>query len=308
MCWYAILLRVFSTNRLRSGIVAITGVCALLSISGIGLCSTSYDRVGSGNEFAKDSNGPTIFLAYNKAGFKKNTISSFMYFVPLISTTLVDRETNTNNEQRVDIISYEKKVSAKFFHVVCEFEIQGKGFHKNTFDAAGRIAANADELQKGEPLTKVLDYIKVEGEGVGRIEVKGTLTGSSPSVAEVAVHFNARGHKSPVTVGLYDIKPKDGQYKYENRSSQTVARVNSLTFQKTEKIPRMGISVASITDKSESDSFFGDVKGAIANLFIPPPKVAMLGNETMLDFGLTLLERKPAFTFPKANNIKESRL
>jgi len=45
--------------------------------------------------------------------------------------------------------------------------------------------------------------------------------------------------------------------------------------------------------------------GAIANLFIPPPKVAKLGNETMLEFGHTLPERRPAFTFPKAKNIKE---
>jgi len=72
--------------------------------------------------------------------------------------------------------------------------------------------------QKGETLTNMLDYIKFEGEGFGLIEVKGTMTGSTPTVTEVVLHFNARGHKSPVTVGLYDIKPKDGQYNYENRS------------------------------------------------------------------------------------------
>ena len=303
-------------KRFLSGTFAVTVVCVLLSTSGVGLCSNTNGLIGSGgsksvvtgNEAAKDSNGPTILLGYSKEGFKKNPISSFMYFVPLISLTLVDRETSANNEQQVGIISYEKKVTSKSFNVVCEFEILGKGFHKNTFDAEGMIAAHTDELKKGEPLTNMLDYIKFEGEGFGRIEVKGTMTGSAPSVTEVDMQFNVRGYKSPVTVGLYDIKPKDGQYKYKNRSNQIVARVNSLIFKKTEKTPSMGIKVASLTDQSESDGFFSAIKGAIANLFIPPPKVAKLGNETMLGFGLTLLEQKSAFTFPKAKNIKENRL
>ena len=131
------------------------------------------------------------------------------------------------------------------------------------------------------------------------------MTGSTPSVIEVDVEFNARGHKSPVTVGLYDIKPKEGQYKYENRSNRIVARVNSLVFKKTEETPRMGITMASITDQSGSDGFVGTVKGVIANILIRPPKVAKLGNETMLDFGRALLEQKSAFTFPRAKNIKE---
>jgi hypothetical protein len=170
------------------------------------------------------------------------------------------------------------------------------------------IAADTDDLEKGGLLKNVLDYIKIEGEGFGRIEVKGTMTSSPPSVTEVCIQFNVRGHKSPVTIGLYDIKPQKGQYKYENRSNHIVARVNSLIFKKTEKTPRMGIKVASITEQNESDCFFSTIKGAIANLFISPPKVTKLGNETMLDFGQALLEQKSAFTFPKAKNIKENRM
>ena len=184
-----------------------------------------------------------------------------MYFVPLISTTLVDRETSANNEQRVGIITYEKKVTSKSFNVVCEFEILGKGFHKNTFDAAGMIAADTDDLEKGESLKNVLDYIKIEGEGFGRIEVNGTMTNSHPSVTEVSIQFNVRDHKSPVTIGLYDIEPKTGQYKRENRSNHKVARVNSLIFKKTEKIPRMGIKVASITGQNESDVSSAPLRG-----------------------------------------------
>ena len=65
--------------------------------------------------------------------------------------------------------------------------------------------------------------------------------------------------------------------------------------------------MASISDIAESEGFFSSLKGVIANLFITPPEVAELGNETMLNFGHKLLEQKPAFTFPKAGNIKESR-
>ena len=230
-----------------------------------------------------------------------------MYFVPLISRTIVDREISAENDQQVGITRCEKKVTSESFNAICEFEILGRGFHKTTFDAEGMIETHIADAEKGKSLTHILDYIKIEGEGFGLVEVKGTLTGSAPAVVEVSVEFNARGHKSPVTVGLYDIKPKEGQYKYENRSNQIVARVNSLVFKKTEKTPRMGITLASITDQSVSEGLYSAVKGVIANLFIRPPRVAKLGNETMLDFGRALLEHKSTFTFPKAKNIKEEK-
>ncbi len=255
---------------------------------------------------AQDANGPTILLGYSKEDMKANPISSFMYFVPLISPTLVDRETSAANEQQSGIISYKRKITSRSFSVTCEFEILGNGFHKNTFDPAGTIKANVGLVKKGEPLVNALDYIKLEGSGFGRIEVKGTMRGSAPTVTEVSIQFNARGHRSPVTVGLYDIVPRDGQYKYENRSNELVARVNSLVFRKTEKTPRMGIKVASIARKNESAGIFEALKGALANLLIVPPEVASLGNETMLNFGLALLGQEPAFTFPKATNIKEN--
>jgi len=110
----------------------------------------------------------------------------------------------------------------------------------NTFDPAGMIATHTDELKKGETLRNMLDYIKFEGEGFGRIEVKGTMTDSTPTVTEVSMQFNVRGHKSPVTIGLYDVKPKDGEYKYENRSNEVVARVNRLIFEKTDQDPMHG--------------------------------------------------------------------
>ena len=121
-----------------------------------------------------DSNGPTLILNYSKETFKKNPILAFAYFIPLISPALVNREISVNNEQQEGIISYERTVTSKSFYVACEFELSGKGFHENTFDSAGMIARNIDDLKKGEPLINILDYIKFEGDGVGLIEIKGT--------------------------------------------------------------------------------------------------------------------------------------
>jgi hypothetical protein len=230
-----------------------------------------------------------------------------MYFIPLISPTLVDIETSANNEQKLGIISYKKKITSKSFTVICEFEMSGKGFHKNTFDPAGMMALFINELKWNESLTNMLDYIKFEGDGFGRIEVKGTITGSTQTVNEVNMQFNAKRLKSPVTIGIYDVNPEKGQYRYENRSNQSIARVNSLIFKKSEKDPRMGIKVASISKNPDSDGFWAGIKGAIANLLLRPPKVDKLGNETMLNFGHGLLEQKPAFTFPKAKNIHHSK-
>lgn len=266
------------------------------------------ETLTAGNDVAKDSSGPTMIMSYSKEKFVKNPIASFMYFVPLIAPTLVDNISSVNNEQQVAIISRKIKVSSKSFHVICEFEVLGSGFHMNTFDPAGMIAAQEEDVKEGKTLTNLLDYIRFDGEGFGIIEVKGEITGSIRTVTEVDMRFNAKGHKSPVTIGLYDVKPKDGEYKYENRSNEVVARVNTLAFKKTEKTPKMGIKVASISDTAESEGFFSSIKGAIANLFITPPKVTKLGNTTMLEFGDALFQEKPAFTFPKAANIKESKV
>jgi hypothetical protein len=191
--------------------------------------------------------------------------------------------------------------------VACEFELSGKGFHKNIFDSAGMIARNIGDLQKGEPLTNMLDYIKFEGNGVGLIEVKGTISGSAQTVTEVDICFDARGQKSPVTIGLYSVKPQGGQYKYENRYNEIIARVNTLIFSRSKKNPKMGILIASIHKKTEDENYWGTIKGAIANFFIKPLEVDKLGNDTMLNFGYAIMKEKPAFTFPKAKNIKENR-
>jgi hypothetical protein len=291
-------------------------ICTYLSMPCIGLsidpngginlhCETSLVE---GSNPANDNSGPTVLLSYSKETFKENPISSFAYFIPLISPTAVDRVTSTYNTQQVGIITYERKITSKSFSVICEFEILGTGFHKNTFEPAGMMALFIDELKGGETLTNMLDYIQFEGEGRGRIEARGKVDGTTQVVTEVNMQFNAKGRKSPVTIGLYDVKPQDGQYKYENRFNQSVARVNSLVFKKSQEDPRMGIKVASISKSTDSEGFWAGIKGAIANLLIRPPKVDKLGNDTMLEFGHALLKQKPEFSFPKAKNIRANRI
>jgi len=253
-----------------------------------------------------DCNGPTVRLNYDEDVFEKNPIRSFMYFVPLISPVPIRREICAENYQQVGVVSYHRKAASRSFSVSCEFQMSGAGFCRYAFEPAGMIALRMEESKKhkGEPLSNLLDYIHFEGEGFGRIRIKGTIDGATHTVTEVELEFNERGRRSPVTVGLYDLKAKDGEYCYENRSGQIVARVNSLTFKRSEN-PRMSITVASISKRPSGNGPIGHLKAAIANLFLKPAKIDPLGNDTLLNFGLALFHQEPTFTFPRAVHMKE---
>jgi len=288
--------------------------CTLLLTANIGICSNpNRPATGRGAKpkpvpDVKDHNGPTVALSYNSSTPAKSPTASFMYFIPLIAPTLVERETSPHNQQQAWLVSYEKKVTSESFYVSCEFEMRGKGFFNNILDAQGVMAIYLPEMKKGAPLTNGLDYIKFEGEGMGRIEVMGTIDGNTETVTQVDLRFNIRGRKSPVTIGLYSIAPKDGQYKYENKYNEIIARVATLTFKKCQDEPKMGVTVVSVNRATKPNGYLGRVKGFIVNFFLEPPKISKLGNDTMLDFGYALFKGKPSFTFPKANNIKANKL
>jgi len=256
---------------------------------------------------ANEPNGPTVTLSYSSRTYKESPFDSFMYFVPLIAPDTVDILISSNNQQKIAPVSYEKKVSSKSFSVNFEFKMLGSGFHKYIFDANEVIAKESAKLKPGESLSHIIDYIKYEGPGLCRIEVKGTIAGSIKTVTEVELHFVAGDLKSPVTLGLYDVQPKDGKYKYENRSGELIARVDSFIFKKSSGKPEMGIKLASVNTASNPEGFFAGLKGLLANLFLEPPKVSKIGNDTMLSFGLALLDEQPSFAFPKAKNIRETR-
>src|SRR4030067_1514033 len=153
---YAINPRVFLRDNRLIALFAVTFIFIFLLTPCVGISSDVNGRisdrsdasVADGNDAAQDGNGPTMIMSYSKEKCAKNPIVSFAYFVPLIATTLVDNISSVNNEQQVDIISHKITVDSKSFHVACEFEILGSGFHMNTFDSAGVIATQTDELKK----------------------------------------------------------------------------------------------------------------------------------------------------------------
>jgi hypothetical protein len=89
-----------------------------------------------------------------------------------------------------------------------------------------------------------------------------------------------------------------------------VARVNSLTFLRKSGLPKMEVTLDSVKRKDAGDSlwqnFLGGLKGATANMFLPPLNVTSDGYRAMVNFGLALAAREPAFTFPFAVRLKAS--
>ncbi|MGD0571621.1 MAG: hypothetical protein ABSB11_01215 [Sedimentisphaerales bacterium] len=257
---------------------------------------------------SNDPNGPTVTLSYDGSKAVKNPSSSFMYFIPLIAPTHVDMEISPDNQQQAWILSYSKKVTKKTFYVACEFKMRGTGSFNNILDHDEVIANFPEEIKKGAPIKNALDFIKFEGEGVGRIETRGTINDSNETVNEVKITFNTGGNESPITIGLFSVNPENGHYNYSKRYNELVARAATLTFKRGQSIPRMAVAVASVNNKdAKSGSFVGKIKGFVANFFIEPVKISKPGNDTMLDFGYVLFKQKQSFTFPKATNIKPSK-
>ena len=150
----------------------------------------------------------------------------------------------------------------------------------------------------------MLDYITFEGESYGTVEIKGVRSGPVELTTEIVINFNARDHKSPVTIGIYDVKCVNGKYKYENRYNKTIVRVDSLTFQRAAGPATMEVELASLYDFQDSENLWAIIKGKIITLFLPPIRIDDLGNDVMLDFGLALYKGEDTFTFPKARKLK----
>ena len=248
--------------------------------------------------------GPTIFLDYSNHSQIRNPIYDFMYFVPMVSLTLVESVSSADNNQQVGIISCKRDVDDDSFQATIEFRMAGKGFHKNTYDPEDMIADNVKYIEKPKPLKNMLDYITFAGEGYGTVEIKGVRSGPVELATEITVNFNARNHKSPVTIGIYDVKCVKGKYKYQNRHNKTIVRVDSLTFKRGAGPAKMEAKLASLYDFRESENLWAILKGKIITLFLPPIRIDNLGNDVMLDFGLALYKGKETFTFPKARKLK----
>jgi hypothetical protein len=248
--------------------------------------------------------GPTVYLDYEDQKQCDNPVSDFMYFVPMISTVLVETDGSPRNTQKARIVSSCRSSNDKEFEAVCEFMMWGRGYHENIFDIDDIIAKDIDNVPKGKPLKNIIEYIRFEGAGRGRVEVKGQKIDGIEKVTSVRIVFNHDDNLSPVTIGLYSIRPQNGQYKFENRCDEKKARVNTISFEATEDQPRMDIQIASLGGRDTKEGFCSRVRGEIANLFIAPVRINPEGNKAMLDFGYALYKKQASFTFPKAANLK----
>lgn len=248
--------------------------------------------------------GPTLRLEVGRDDFPGNPMASFMYFVPLISPEPVTFTTSPGSTQTTRVLSTKRKSTAHSFVVTCEFEFAGKGSQQSLFDLARIIRQHERQLKAGGSTGRRLSSILVEGPGNGLLEVEGIISNNVETVTEVRVRFNARGKASPVSIGLCEVRYREGEFR---RFNEIVARVNTLTFRRKPGPPKMEVGVASVKPKGAGNGLWqnlkGSIKGMAANLLIDPLKVRAVGHQAMLDFGAALASGAPTFTFPRATNL-----
>jgi hypothetical protein len=248
-------------------------------------------------------------LGYGGVGPPHILVAEFMYFVPLISPEPVSLINSPGNTQRARLVSATRSSTDRSFAMTCEFEFVGEGKQVNVIDHTDKLRRHERELKGGGSLSHQLGSINVQGAGLVRIEIEGTLREGVSTVTQVKVRFDAHGRPSPVTIGLHDIGYVEGAFRGRN---ETIARVNTLTFRRSAGVPRMGITVASVKPEGAGDTLWhnmvGGLKGTTVNLFLKPIPVEAAGNDAMLAFGSALVSKAPAFTFPRARNLKTDGL
>ena len=230
-----------------------------------------------------------------------------MYFVPLISPEPVSVFTNAGNSQCARVFSFACRTNGTTFRATCEFDFSGTGSQQNVFDNTTKISQRRQELLAGGSIKHVLADITVAGTGSGDVVIEGVLTNGQHQVNQVRLRFDRHGHASPVTISLEDFCSRNGAVQTEN---QMVARVNMLTFRKNARHTQNG-SLAGLDQAKDAgdglwQNLMGGLKGATANLFLPPLTIESEGQRTMLEFGLALAEKNPEFTFPHANRLQEN--
>ena len=207
-----------------------------------------------------------------------------------------------------NIISWKRRQNGKTVHVECDFEITGEGSYSAMYDSNEMIQKHFRHKKKGKTkeIPRLLEWIRLSGSCKGRIEGVGTVEGDDVQMHSIEVSFNRDNTKSPVEVSIYDVPRKKGQFLYTNRKNCQVARVNALKFQRDEDgSPRMSVEIASVKKANSKEGFFSHLTAMIANILSTSTTVAPVGNTTMMDFGTALYQKQPAFTFPKAANIKQ---
>jgi hypothetical protein len=292
------------------GLLAVSGSATVAQESGVtkarrDACTVSVPVRASDSENADTLvSGPVLTLDYTGQASSIIPIADFMYFVPLISPEPVTVSESPTNTLRVRVVSIRQEVQADGFSVNLVFDVSGQGFRHYAIDSSGVIRRRQSFLASGNTLKKQLDYIRLEGSGKGRLEIRGRDESGERVVTTVRLHFADRGGASPVTIGLKDVRVADGAPTFEN---ELVARVNFLEFTRADTPPRMGVRLHSVKRRDAGDSFIQNVKGriigAVANMLVDSIKIRTIGNDAMLDFGRVVLDREPTFTFPAVNHL-----
>jgi len=250
--------------------------------------------------------GPTLELGYCSESLS-NSVDTFMYFVPLTSLTAVSTATDPNTNFTAGIVSRrcdEKRDNG--FILSCDFEIVGGGLYRVVYDPDEMIALVSGGDTAKRRLKNLLEWIQIDGPCLGRVDAVGQVHENDIIIEQVTVSFTRDRLKSPVTIALYDVPRKNDRYRYAHRENPVIARVNTLTFSRSEQSPRMSVEVASVQKADRSEGLIGSIKAMFANLLLSPLPVSAVGNDTMLDFGRALYLEKTAFTFPVAETLGPS--
>ncbi len=246
--------------------------------------------------------GPTIQLRGPVGEAPTNSISALMYFVKLISPEPVVLSVNEGNSQLCRILAIDRQMTSSTFTARCPFEITGDGIQQSVFDQTPSIRRNQEALLRGDLVKRQLRFIKIKGSGQGEILVEGLMSGDQAIVHRISMHFGGRaGSRILVTIGINDICHRDGKPFAVN---DQVIKVDSLDFRRQGSDPKMYVTLNSIKSAAAGDglmsNLIGRVKGAVANIIIPPVPIRMDGNEAMLGFAQAIVDGKRSFTFPLA--------
>ncbi len=249
--------------------------------------------------------GPTLLLDYRPVETFQNPVDAFMYFVPLNSLTGVRTEVDPATTFAAGITNWQYKSGRKnTFTLSCDFDITGAGLYTVTYDPVEMIDMVQRKYPKDKTLTNLLDWIRFDGDCKGRIEAIGRSQGDQTVINEVTVSFTRDGSQSPVVIAIYDVPGVHQQFCYANKENTLIARVNALTFKRSEESPRMNVELASLKKEEQSEGWFSSLTAMIANFVLPPLPVSEIGYHTMLDFGLALYQKKTDFTFPAADTLR----
>lgn len=265
----------------------------------------TIEAADTASQPAATVSGPVVMLDYTGQAANDIPIADFLYFVPLISPEPVTVSESATNTLRVRVASIRQDVRSDRFHLNLAFDISGQGFRLYAIDQSENLRRHERHLAAGQALKKQLDYIRYEGPAKGRVEIGGRIENGVKTVTTVCLHFDDRGGASPVTVGLKDVRLDHGALTFEN---ELVARVSLLEFTRDGAPPRMGVRINSVKRRQAGDNFYQNLKGRfvgmVANVLVESISIRKLGNDTLLNFGQAVLERKPSFTFPVAENLR----